>query len=90
VAVNAPAFPRLVPGGRTPEGPTRQVTVDGLPLGARVLARAALPVGATLPGPAVIEEMTATTFLPPGWTLTVGGHGELILVRAAPGEEIQA
>jgi N-methylhydantoinase A/oxoprolinase/acetone carboxylase beta subunit len=28
-------------------------------------------------GPAVIEEMSATTYLPPGWRITVGPIGEL-------------
>jgi N-methylhydantoinase A len=88
VAVNAPAFPTLAPGGAMPPPLHRMVTVDGATLSAQVLPRAALPRGARVSGPAVIEEMTATTYLPPGWALEVGGHGELILARRAPGEEI--
>lgn len=86
VAVNAPAFPRLAPGGAMPQAATRMVTVDGCCIPAQVLPRAGLPAGARLRGPAVIEEMTATTFVPPGWALEVGGYGELVLARMAPGE----
>ncbi len=32
-------------------------------------------------GPAVIEEMSATTYLPPTWRLRVGGIGQLELAR---------
>lgn len=32
-------------------------------------------------GPAIIEEMTATTFLPPKWELRIGPFGELCLSR---------
>ena len=88
VAVNAPAFPRLGAGGAWPPVATRMVMVDGRLVPAQVLPRAGLPSGARLHGPAVIEEMTATTFLPPGWAMEVGAHGELVLVRMAPGGEI--
>jgi N-methylhydantoinase A len=87
VAVNAPAFPHLAPGGAMPPSVTRRITVDGAPRTAEILSRAALPLGARVTGPAVIEEMTATTYLPPHWTLQVGGHGELILARSATPEE---
>jgi N-methylhydantoinase A len=90
VAVNAPAFPLLTPGGDTAPPEMRAITVDGGTVSAKVLLRALLPVGARVAGPAVIEEMTATTYLPPDWALEVGSHGELILARRAPGEEIPA
>jgi N-methylhydantoinase A len=90
VAVNAPAFPYLPPGGAMPPSVTRAITVDNGTLTAQVLPRALLPVGAKVAGPAVIEEMTATTYLPPGWMLEVGSYGELILARRALGEEITA
>jgi N-methylhydantoinase A/oxoprolinase/acetone carboxylase beta subunit len=32
-------------------------------------------------GPAVVEEMGATTVIPPGWSGTVGIWGELVLER---------
>jgi N-methylhydantoinase A len=46
-----------------------------------VYARERLPGGATLAGPAVVEEMGATTIVPPGWTASVGDWGELVLER---------
>jgi N-methylhydantoinase A len=88
VAVNAPAFPNLAPGGTMPPVVNRAIIADGGTVIAQVLPRALLPAGARVAGPAVIEEMTATTYLPPGWALEVGGHGELILARRAPGEEV--
>jgi N-methylhydantoinase A len=50
-------------------------------LRAPVYARAWLPAGAAVPGPAIVEEMGATTVIPPGWTATVGEWGELGLTR---------
>jgi N-methylhydantoinase A/oxoprolinase/acetone carboxylase beta subunit len=32
-------------------------------------------------GPALIEEMGATTVIPPGWAATMGPWGELALAR---------
>jgi len=43
--------------------------------------RERLPAGATVAGPAIVEEMGATTVIPPGWTGTVGEWGELMLRR---------
>jgi N-methylhydantoinase A len=44
-----------------------------------VFERASLPVGTVLEGPAVIDEMSATTLLPPGWCLQVDNAGNLLL-----------
>jgi N-methylhydantoinase A len=41
--------------------------------------RASLAVGARLPGPVIIDEMSATTVVPAGWTVTVDSAGNLIL-----------
>jgi N-methylhydantoinase A len=38
----------------------------------RFLRREDLPLGATIEGPCILEEATATTRLPPGWTAQVG------------------
>jgi N-methylhydantoinase A len=35
-----------------------------------------------LPGPAVVEEQTATTFVPPGWRATADDAGQIHLIRA--------
>ncbi|MEM8731695.1 MAG: hydantoinase/oxoprolinase family protein [Pseudomonadota bacterium] len=51
------------------------------------LLRASLQIGATRDGPAVIEEATSTTIVPPGWTCRVLDDGTLDLTRvfaAAP------
>ena len=46
--------------------------------------RDALPSGTPLTGPLVVEEMTATTFVPQGWQMRIGEHGELFLTRSDP------
>jgi N-methylhydantoinase A len=49
-----------------------------------VLVRAALAVGASQEGPAVILDEVATTWLAPGWRALRDGAGNLLLSRAAP------
>ena len=34
-----------------------------------------------LSGPAIVDEQTATTIVPPGWTLRVGALGTLLLTN---------
>ena len=34
-----------------------------------------------LAGPAIVDEQTATTVVPPGWTLRVGALGTLLLTN---------
>lgn len=46
--------------------------------------RATLPVGASLPGPTLIVDPSATTYVAEGWTATVDPHANLILRRTAP------
>ena len=46
-----------------------------------VFQRAALGAGARLAGPLILEEMSATLFVPPGWRLGGGTCGELLLTR---------
>ncbi|RWD52288.1 MAG: hydantoinase/oxoprolinase family protein [Mesorhizobium sp.] len=50
---------------------------------AAVYDRARLPTGASFTGPTVIEELTATTLLPPGWSAEVDCWRNLILTRNA-------
>ena len=40
-----------------------------------------LPVAFSASGPMVVEEATATTFVPPGWKASVDGGGNLVLTR---------
>jgi N-methylhydantoinase A len=44
-----------------------------------VFARAHLTAGQLLTGPAIVEQVDATTVIPPGWLGTVDGYGNLIL-----------
>lgn len=46
---------------------------------ASIYPRQDLPQGASLTGPAIVAEYSATTFLPPGWRLSVLDGGELLL-----------
>lgn len=49
-----------------------------------VIARGALGPGETVVGPAVVDEETATTVVPPGWRAARGDAGTLRLWREAP------
>ncbi|MFO1056923.1 MAG: hydantoinase/oxoprolinase family protein [Dongiaceae bacterium] len=77
-----PSFAALPGTGEAPEGEAGTIQVGGRPGACRFHARDALPRGATLAGPAVVEESTATTFVPAGWRLTVTEFGHLDLRRA--------
>ncbi len=59
----------------------RQVIFDAEPRDAVVVNRDDLFVGHTLPGPAVVVEDTATTVVPPGYTVIVDDIGSLIIRR---------
>jgi N-methylhydantoinase A/oxoprolinase/acetone carboxylase beta subunit len=37
--------------------------------------------GAAVAGPAIIEEPTATTILPPGWRASIGTGGHMMMTR---------
>lgn len=50
---------------------------------ASVYDREKLPSGATIAGPAVVEELTATTVLPKGWTASIDAWRNIILTRKA-------
>lgn len=60
----------------------RIVHVDGAPRDCLVMRRDALPTDPPIGGPLIVEEMSATTFVAPGWSAGVGGSGELMLVRS--------
>ncbi|WP_426032361.1 hydantoinase B/oxoprolinase family protein [Caulobacter sp. DWP3-1-3b2] len=53
----------------------------GLEHATPVFDRAALPIAATIAGPAIIREATGTTVIEPGWQATVDAHLNLILDR---------
>jgi N-methylhydantoinase A len=59
----------------------RAVWFGGESTAVPVYVRDRLPGGIAVPGPAVVEEMGATTVVPPGWMATVGPWGEVTLMR---------
>lgn len=66
--------------GSVPEH-QRHVVFGGESLPTRVVRRTDMGTGATLAGPALVLEQTATTVLPPGWTLAVTDMGCLEMTR---------
>ena len=57
---------------------TRQIRLDRKLWDAPVYDRTQLPVGATMTGPAIIEQGDTTTFLVPGYRLVVHPSGNLV------------
>jgi len=58
---------------------TRAVHFDSGWIDTLIYDRSDLPIGALLSGPAVINEMSATTLVPSGWTVRVDPDGNLML-----------
>jgi N-methylhydantoinase A len=71
--------PAAVTGAATVEAGTAYLA--GESRRCRFYDRGILGTGASVEGPAVVEEATATTFIPDGWTGTVDGTGNLMLRR---------
>ncbi|MFT5540390.1 MAG: N-methylhydantoinase A, partial [Alphaproteobacteria bacterium] len=72
--------PKDTPDIKTALKTQRAVWFDGLTgTNVPVYERDRLTRGAALPGPAIIEQMDATTLIPPGWDGAVDAHGNLIL-----------
>ena len=65
------------------EGPreVRKVWFEGKWRDTSVFDRMEVGPGATVEGPAIIEESGATTVIPPGWRVTVHASGHLLLRR---------
>ena len=57
----------------------RRVWFDSAAHEAPVWEREQLPEGATLEGPAIVEEFGATTVIPPGWRGRLDAHGNIRL-----------
>lgn len=62
---------------------TRDVYFDGAAQPTRIIDRNALADGKPVTGPAIIEEGTATTLLPPGWQAVVIEGGHMALTKGA-------
>jgi N-methylhydantoinase A len=61
---------------------TRRVSFNGSVTDAMLYERDRLDIGATIAGPALVEQFDATTVIPPRWNGHVDGYGNLILARA--------
>jgi N-methylhydantoinase A len=82
-ATPKPALPRPREAGSLAAArrAERPVYFDGAWMTTPIYERELLPRGAIFVGPAVVEEMGATSVVPPAWTGTVGASGELVLER---------
>jgi N-methylhydantoinase A len=66
-------------GAGAVETGTREVVFGRRAQQATVAVRDDLPAGTAIDGPVIVEEPTATTVVPPGWTASVDDLGFLIL-----------
>ncbi len=60
---------------------TRAVWADGGEHQAKIYARLDLPVGAEIPGPAILEQADTTIFVDPGLTARVDALGNVVISR---------
>ena len=67
--------------GRDAVSGHREAVFDATPQHAAVLVRDLLPESFHIEGPAIVEERSATTVVPPGWLLSVDARGNLLLER---------
>jgi N-methylhydantoinase A len=79
-----PELAQIAPteGGARPSG-KRLVRYDGAAYPVAVYDRGSLGAGATLEGPAIIEQYDTTTFITPGWTVVVDSYGNLVAEAVA-------
>jgi N-methylhydantoinase A len=68
-------------GDASPEIEESAVTFRGARMQCQFAWRSSLPKGHVLNGPAIVEEPTATTLVPPGWRSIVHQTGSLILEK---------
>jgi N-methylhydantoinase A len=84
------AVPKYEPRAQTPAAQgagdarkgARKISLGGALIEAALYERDRLDVGATVAGPAIVEQFDATTVVPPGWSGTVDGYRNLLLTRA--------
>ncbi len=85
-SVQKPEIPKGVKGGSDAAGAlrtTRQVYFDGSYRDTNVYTREKLQPGNTIAGPAVVEEPTSTTILPPGASIEVDEYGNMLIETGA-------
>lgn len=70
-------------GATAPARPTRSVVFDGAAHDAAIVHREEITGGVALDGPAIVEEPTSTTVVPPGWSVALGGANTLVITAPA-------
>ncbi|MGX7709508.1 hydantoinase/oxoprolinase family protein [Methylobacterium sp. Gmos1] len=91
LTASVPAAANAMDALTTPRRPDAEATpieessilFEGARVPCRFAWRADLPPGTRVEGAAIVEEPTATTLVPPGWTATVDPTGALILTTEA-------
>lgn len=83
VDADAPATVRDVVGGTPVAVAEEDCTLfdHGRALAARRIGRSAIAASETRPGPLVLEDLTATIYLPEAWHATADAQGNLLLRR---------
>jgi N-methylhydantoinase A len=76
MAAGAPEDPHAGAPGRT-----RAVVFAGAPCEAAVVHRREIVDGSVVDGPAIVEEPTSTTVVPPGWRVALGPANALVISR---------
>jgi len=59
----------------------RTISLNGAAIEATLYERDRLDIGATVAGPAIVEQFDATTLIPPSWSGRVDGYGNLVVTR---------
>jgi N-methylhydantoinase A len=77
-----PTAAPTVPSAGNPGADMRHVTLGATNGDVPVLDRAALEPAAQFDGPAIIEQLDTTTYVPAGWHLAQHSSGHLILTKA--------
>ena len=82
VPIDVPRFGHGRATAQVAPTPTRPVTVGDSVRDCPVWCREDIAADTVIDGPAIVEEMSATTYLPPGWRIRLGSIGELQARRA--------
>jgi N-methylhydantoinase A len=85
-AASSGAIPSLAAGTDLPaaEGSVRIFDRGGETV-CRLLTRPAFPIGEPVPGPVLVDDVTATIYVPRGWRGERDGHDNVILRRVTDG-----
>ena len=59
----------------------RSISLNGAAIEATLYEHDRLDIGATVAGPAIVEQFDATTLIPPSWSGRVDGYGNLVVTR---------